>query len=100
MLLVPWTRVGMIGPDQAASGSMTKWEDVMRKLATFLTAKGGASKDTRKLSKTLLGGGLGLLLAFALLTSMGQAQANTARAKNAVTPAFTKLFFMSILPCN
>ncbi len=38
----------------------------MRKLETLTAAEGGGSADTRSLSKALLGGGLGLLLGFAL----------------------------------
>ena len=38
-------------------------EDVMRKSATLTAAENGGSADTRKLRKTLLRGGLGLLLA-------------------------------------
>ncbi len=46
----------------------------MRQLATFLTAKGGASKGIRKHGKALLGGGAAILLVFA---SAGDAAAQT-----------------------
>ena len=53
----------------------------MRKLATFLTAKGGASKGICKLCKTLLGGGFGILLVFALA---GPAAAQTVDIRTVV----------------
>lgn len=38
----------------------------MRKLATFLAAKGGASNGIRKLGNALLGAGLAVALGFAI----------------------------------
>ena len=70
----------------------------MRKLATFLTDKGGVSKGIRKLGNALLGGGLGVLLVFALASQAAAAPAVDIDIKPGSDPNSINLCSMGVIP--